>query len=628
MLSLAAVVADKRGDFATAIEHQEAAMLIEPSVIALQASLADYYVKAGRLAAARMVYEKIVESPIATAAEKQRAAALLRASLPVKGREAFVRGLEADSISAVAPLLRSLVARSVVQGDSEAHAHTRSQAAGEVVQAHEALVERCWMRTAAALSETLPKAMRDDNPYLLFAAARVARFFGEEPEVERLLRRIIELTPKDAKGSGELHMRALCMQRRYHEAFAQARRDAAAAERAPSQLVTMFKLEHDAAQLRYLAGKGRLRDRGNIDDVVMNFEAGAQQIAAACKTQPGAAAKTAGVEQQPDYLPECDPFAHEGGYGAMRPRTRKVVQRELNAPRYSLPFVEWTDRPALNFACCDWEALENSYRAGRVVVIDDFLTPDALAELLRLGLESTNWNSVKAGGYLGAFAKDGFAPPVVAQLALDLEEAMSRVLRAHSLLMFWGFKHDTVRTRAYHGIKAHADTAAVNLNFWVTPDAANLDPSSGGLIVYERVSAIESFKDIGAYNNYALGAQDLGLDSSRMRKVAYRQNRAVLFTSALFHATDTVDFKPGYENCRMLRGSNSHLNSLRKLTLDLLPQASGPRTSEQGSTTRCYLASWTPCAALSLTATVGASRRSRRLSPLPCRRVSPSAPTE
>ena len=36
-------------------------------------------------------------------------------------------------------------------------------------------------------------------------------------------------------------------------------------------------------------------------------------------------------------------------------------------------------------------------------------------------------------------AEDGFAPPVIAQLANNLEAAMPRVFDAHSLLMFWGF---------------------------------------------------------------------------------------------------------------------------------------------------------------------------------------------
>ena len=36
------------------------------------------------------------------------------------------------------------------------------------------------------------------------------------------------------------------------------------------------------------------------------------------------------------------------------------------------------------------------------------------------------------------------------------------------------------------GIKVHADQANVNLNFWITPDSANMDPKSGGFIVYKR----------------------------------------------------------------------------------------------------------------------------------------------
>lgn len=37
------------------------------------------------------------------------------------------------------------------------------------------------------------------------------------------------------------------------------------------------------------------------------------------------------------------------------------------------------------------------------------------------------------------------------------------------------------------GIAVHADSATVNLNFWLTPDEANLDPTSGGLVVYPKV---------------------------------------------------------------------------------------------------------------------------------------------
>jgi hypothetical protein len=34
-------------------------------------------------------------------------------------------------------------------------------------------------------------------------------------------------------------------------------------------------------------------------------------------------------------------------------------------------------------------------------------------------------------------------------------------------------------------VDLHADEAAINVNLWVTPTDANLDPSGGGLVVYK-----------------------------------------------------------------------------------------------------------------------------------------------
>ena len=590
VLSLAAVLADAKGDPLKAIELQEAALLVDPDVIGLQQGLADFYLRAGRIAAGRVVLDKIIATPSATPAERQRAQKQRQNEVPrrmsevrplalaliltltpnpsltltLTWRKGLVRALEAADQGAAAPLLHGLAA----------------QHPAELMRLQESLVDRCSMRTAAALVGMMLAAPHAaDDASLHFAAARIARWFGDEAQVQRMAARTLALSPP-RPGSGSLRSQALSLQRRYHEAFAEERRAHAervgSSQRALPPVVTMFKLEHDAAQLRYLAardllsgggkgggggergGGGGEGDAAAAEEVAAVFEAAAGQIGAACakKRRAAISGASSGAKARAKAaveMPDCDPFAHEGGYAAMRPQTRRRVEAELNAPRRNLPFSAWEGKPALNLNCCDWGALEESYLAGEVLVLDDFLSKDALAELLRLGLESTNWNSVKAGGYLGGFTSDGFAPPVVAQLALDLEAAMPRVLAAHSLLMFWGFKHDTTRTRSYHGIKAHADTAAVNLNFWVTPDEANLDPHSGGLIVY-RASAnhSESITTTSNYNNYELGASQLGLDSSSvLRRVPYRQNRAVLFISSLFHATDTVDFKPGFETCRI-----------------------------------------------------------------------------
>lgn len=119
-----------------------------------------------------------------------------------------------------------------------------------------------------------------------------------------------------------------------------------------------------------------------------------------------------------------------------------------------------------------------------MVVLDDLLTQEALAELRAVCLESSFWNSAKRVGYIGAYIDDGFTPAVIGRLAEQLESMMPSVFANHSLLMTWGYKYDV--DGGASGIRTHADKAAVNLNFWITEDSANLDPDSGGIVVYKK----------------------------------------------------------------------------------------------------------------------------------------------
>ena len=184
--------------------------------------------------------------------------------------------------------------------------------------------------------------------------------------------------------------------------------------------------------------------------------------------------------------------------------------------------------------------------APQLVVVDDFLTPEALAALRRFCLESTIWQKAYDGGYLGAFPEHGFAPPLLAQIAEDLRRAYPMILADHPLLHFWAFKYDS-RLR---GIAKHADFAAVNVNFWITPDEANLDPDHGGLVVWDVAAPID-----WNFSRYNAGDKDirdfLEREKARPITVPYRSNRAVIFDSDLFHETDTIHFKDGYENRRI-----------------------------------------------------------------------------
>ncbi len=178
---------------------------------------------------------------------------------------------------------------------------------------------------------------------------------------------------------------------------------------------------------------------------------------------------------------------------------------------------------------------------------DNVLSPPALVALRRYLLESTIWFDFKyRGGYLGAFLNDGLACPLVLQIAEDFRRTFPDIFKDHALRQCWAYKYDS-RLR---GIDVHADTAAVNVNFWVTPSSANLNRDSGGLVVYKTEAPLDwrfnAFnKDQRRIRRY-LAENDEG-----KMVVPYAENRAVLFNSDLFHETDTIDFKSGYENRRI-----------------------------------------------------------------------------
>lgn len=181
-----------------------------------------------------------------------------------------------------------------------------------------------------------------------------------------------------------------------------------------------------------------------------------------------------------------------------------------------------------------------------LVVVDNLLTKEALEALRRFCWGSTIWRDEYLDGYLGAFPPDGFACPLVAQVAEELRAAYPGVFRQYPLMQTWGFQYDS----SMSGIRVHADFAAVNVNFWITPDEANLDPESGGLVVWDAPAPLDW--DFEKYNKddkamYAFLEQS----GAKSVTVPYRANRALIFDSDLFHRTDKIDFKGGFQNRRI-----------------------------------------------------------------------------
>jgi tetratricopeptide (TPR) repeat protein len=216
--------------------------------------------------------------------------------------------------------------------------------------------------------------------------------------------------------------------------------------------------------------------------------------------------------------------------------------------------------PVINSANAESAATQWKKNRPQIAVIDNLLTSEALEALRRFCWGSTMWQRSYDHGYIGAMPEQGFSSPLLAQIAEELRDSYPTIIEDHPLRMLWGYKCDS----RLKGLGIHADQAAVNVNFWITPDDANLDKESGGLIVWD-VEAPEDWK-LEEYNGDEAAVRAF-LDQSGAKAtiVPYRANRAVIFDSNLFHESDAIHFKDGYLNRRinltMLYGRRTYCGS-------------------------------------------------------------------
>jgi hypothetical protein len=195
-------------------------------------------------------------------------------------------------------------------------------------------------------------------------------------------------------------------------------------------------------------------------------------------------------------------------------------------------------------------------------VIDDVLDNAALQHLLEFMQEATMYHDAKHGrGYMGAYFAEGMAPmtPTIHLLKEKLQTLLPRVLGDTYLSNMWTYSHTShvaehgrgeIEVDGNLGVGIHADDADVNLNFWLAPDEANNDPSSGGLLVYDSMPpadwGVDDFNDPKKLADFV---RQSGFSTAI--NVPHRQNRLVMFDSKLLHKTAKSFFKTGFENRRI-----------------------------------------------------------------------------
>jgi tetratricopeptide (TPR) repeat protein len=195
----------------------------------------------------------------------------------------------------------------------------------------------------------------------------------------------------------------------------------------------------------------------------------------------------------------------------------------------------------------DYGPIQQAISAGQLEaeVIDDFLNPDALEQVRKFCLESTVWRHPYRFGYVGAFPQDGFASVSLFAVAEQFQAALGENFDGYQLAQWWAFEYDA----RLPGTDIHGDDADFSLNLWITPDSANLDPTTGGLVVWDKTAPSDwTFDD---YNSGGERVRQYLRDTNAESTIIpYRENRAVLFKGHLFHKTDEFKFAPGFANRR------------------------------------------------------------------------------
>jgi tetratricopeptide (TPR) repeat protein len=235
-------------------------------------------------------------------------------------------------------------------------------------------------------------------------------------------------------------------------------------------------------------------------------------------------------------------------------RTKHDCEQEnYLAERHASPdhHLEDGDRlngPAVNPANATHELAQRWQDSHpKMVVIEDFLTPAALEKLRRYCAGSTIWRRNYDAGYIGATPEDGLACPLMAQIAEEIRTTFPQMIGSHPFRYLGAFKYDSELST---GTNTHADNSVVNVNFYIAPDEANLDPECGGMDIWD-VSAPPG-EEMRRYNgDEALARDFLKRSGARMTRIAHRANRAVIFKSDLFHKTSDCRFREGYLNKRI-----------------------------------------------------------------------------
>ena len=194
----------------------------------------------------------------------------------------------------------------------------------------------------------------------------------------------------------------------------------------------------------------------------------------------------------------------------------------------------------------DHAAIEDTFQSQGWVYFDDFLNPQALAGLQEFCLRSSLWFEKKFQFEVGASLRNGFCCPLLLQIGQELRDYFPHIFGPHLFSGCFSYKYYQQGVDGH----VHADRGAVSLNFWTTPDEANLDPARGGLVIWNKRVPKEYFH-ASPERIDRIHAELIAAADAVPATITYRCNRAMLFHSDVLHRSDQMQFKDHYSHRRV-----------------------------------------------------------------------------
>jgi hypothetical protein len=270
-------------------------------------------------------------------------------------------------------------------------------------------------------------------------------------------------------------------------------------------MATPFKLTHDAAQVVYLISRGIL---------------------------PNTFSKIADMHDDAAQRIKALPLAP---YGV---NVSQLLGADYNR-MYHVRIPSAVVGDAVN------KGLQGSQQ-GATTVYDSVLTLEALEEILAYCRESHIFHIAKNGFVMGN-ADGGFGSDALLRIAAELRTSLPDTLGQHALRGMMVHKHAS----QWESSDVRAEEAALVVVMWITPDAANRDASSGGLVVH---SGSPCFTDCDKEFNNDPGRMEIFMkqvNPTLATTIPYKQNRMVVVPGGMAYASQKCNFSPKFEDQRV-----------------------------------------------------------------------------